>query len=51
MGKLTDLRNKIDEHEHRLDAWLDRLRNSPHTSRMIFAVVFVLVFVGLMLWL
>ena len=51
MSKLTDLKNKIDGQENRIDTWLDRLRDSPHTARAFVAVVLVLALAWLVLWL
>lgn len=51
MTKFTDLRDKIDDQENRVDSWLAHLTGSPHTARIVVAIALVLLLGGLALWL
>ena len=51
MSKLTELRNKIDDQEDRIDDWLMKRVLRPHTARIAIGIALGLVIAGLALWL
>lgn len=49
MSKFTQFRDWLDTQDNRVDLWLDSLRGSPYTARVMLVVALALL--GVVLWL
>lgn len=48
---MANLRDKIQEQEPRVDDWLTRLKDSPHTAEIIAIAAAVALAFGILAWL